>query len=119
MVLTRNVTERVFNLPIVGAMTAVLSLVVMAYFVFKTNNYGGFTSGPRWFFWMIPLWLIAGLPGLDRIAQSRAGRLSLAILLGFSVLAVFYPAWNPWRPPWILQTFERLEWVNYDVVQRH
>lgn len=105
-----------FNLPIVGAMTAALSLVVMTYFVFKTNNYGGFTSGPRWFFWMIPLWLIAGLPGLDRIGRSPAGRLSLAILLGFSVLAVFYPAWNPWRPPWILQAFERLELVNYDVL---
>ena len=108
--------EPVFNMPILGAMTAVISLVVMTYFVFKTNNYGGFTSGPRWFFWMIPLWLIAGLPGIDRIGRSRAGRVSLAILLGFSVLAVFFPAWNPWRPPWILQAFERLEWVNYDVL---
>ncbi len=116
MVLTRNVTERVFNLPIVGAMTAVLSLVVMTYFVFKTNNYGGFTSGPRWFFWMIPLWLIAGLPGVDRIAAWKRGPLLLSVLLGFSVLAVFYPAWNPWRPPWILQAMERLEWVNYDVI---
>ncbi len=117
-VLTRKLPADapIFNLPIVGAMTAVTSLVVMTYFVFKTNNYGGFTSGPRWFFWMIPLWLIAGLLGLDRIGRGRAGRLSLAILLGFSVFAVFYPAWNPWRPPWILQAFERLEWVNYDVL---
>ncbi len=108
--------ESVFNLPILGAMTGVVSMVVMIYFVFKTNNYGGFTSGPRWFFWMIPLWLLSGLPGLDRIAQTKSGRATLAILLGFSVLAVFFPAWNPWRPPWILQALERLEWVNYDVL---
>ena len=117
-VLIRKVpsTEAVFHFPIVGAMTAVVSLVVMIYFVFKTNNYGGFTSGPRWFFWMIPLWLIAGLPGVDRIARARSGRCLLAILLGVSVFAVFFPAWNPWRPPWILQALERFEWVNYDVV---
>ncbi len=117
-VLTRRMTEAVFTLPIVGAMTAVVSVVLMGYFVFKTNNYGGFTSGPRWFFWLIPLWLIAGLPGVDRIAQWKRGPLLLSILLGFSVLAVVYPAWNPWRPPWILQAMERLEWVNYDVVAR-
>ncbi len=117
-VLTRNVpaTEPVFNLPIIGSMTAAVSVVVMTYFVFKTNNYGGFTSGPRWFFWLIPLWLLTGLPGIDRLGRTRTGRLTLAILLGFSVFAVVYPAWNPWRPPWILQALERLEWVNYDVI---
>ncbi len=117
-VLTRNVpvTEPVFNLPNLGSMTAVISAVVMTYFIFKTNNYGGFTSGPRWFFWLIPLWLLTGLPGFDRRGQTRTGRLVLAILLGFSVFSVFYPAWNPWRPPWILQAMERLEWVNYDVI---
>ena len=115
-VLIRKVAGPTFTLPIVGAMTAVISAVLFGYFVFKTNNYGGFTSGPRWFFWLIPLWLLAGLPGVDRIARWKRGPLLLSALLGFSVLAVFFPAWNPWRPPWILQAMERLEWVNYDVL---
>jgi hypothetical protein len=95
------------------AMTLVVSIVVFAFFTYKTNNYGGFTSGLRWVFWLTPLWLLATLPAADWVSRSRFGRGLAVLLLGFAVLSVFYPAWNPWRPPWILQLAELQGWVQY------
>jgi len=97
-----------FTPPLFALMTLSLSLLVFVFYLTRTKsyNYGGFTSGPRWLFWLIPLWLIA-LPAVgDRLANSRGGRLLCAVLLGFSVLAAFYPAANPWRSPWIQQLLE-------------
>ena len=98
-----------------AAMTLVVSLVVFAFYLTRTQsyNYGGFTSGPRWLFWLMPLWLLAIPPAADRLAGSRAGRLLCAVLLGFSVLSVFYPAANPWRHPWILNLMEYTGLLRY------
>ena len=89
-------------------MTLLVSVVVFCFYLTRTQsyNYGGNTSGPRWLFWLIPLWALAVPPAADRLARSGAGRLLCAVLLGASVLSVFYPAWNPWRNPWILQLLE-------------
>src|SRR5205823_3957187 len=103
--------RRLFARPVVGpvwlhriflAMGLAVSAVVFAFFAYKTNNYGGFTSGLRWVFWLTPLWLLAALPAADWMAGSRLGRGVAAVLLGLSVLSVFYPAWNPWAPPLLL-----------------
>lgn len=96
-------TPRLFAL-----MTLSLSLLVFVFYLtrVKSYNYGGFTSGPRWLFWLIPLWLIALPAAGDWLGSSRGGRLLCALLLGFSVLSVFYPAANPWRSPWIQQLLE-------------
>jgi hypothetical protein len=98
-----------------AAMTLVISLTVFAFYLTRTQsyNYGGNTSGPRWLFWLIPLWVIAIPPATDRLARSKSGQLLCAVLLGFSVLSVFYPAWNPWRNPWILQLMEYTGLVRY------
>lgn len=98
-----------------ASMTLVVSAVVFAFYLTRTQsyNYGGNTSGPRWLFWLIPLWLLAVPVAGDRLANSRAGRVLAAVLLGLSVLSVFYPAWNPWRPPWLLQWMEYMGWVRY------
>jgi len=104
-----------FTPPLFALMTLVLSALVFAFDLTRTSsyNYGGFTSGPRWLFWLIPLWLIALPAAGDRLGASRGGRLLCAVLLGFSVLAVFYPAANPWRSPWIQQLLEFKGWVKY------
>jgi hypothetical protein len=52
-------------------------------------------------------------PAADRLARSAGGRLLGAVLFGASVLSVFYPAWNPWRNPWILQLMEYTGWLRY------
>jgi hypothetical protein len=49
----------------------------------------------------------------DRLAKSRFWRGVLAVLLALSVLSVFYPAWNPWRSPWLLQWMEWTGRVKY------
>ena len=63
-----------WDLPLFGAMTTAVSLVVFLFYVWRTNNYGGFTSGPRWLFWLIPLWLLGTLPAADWIGRYRIGR---------------------------------------------
>lgn len=99
--------------PLFAAMTLAVSVVLVGFFVYKTNNYGGNTSGPRWLFWLTPLWVLAIPPAADRLAASRAGRGLAAVLLGLSVLSAFYPAWNPWRPPWVMQLMEFTGWLRY------
>jgi hypothetical protein len=103
----------VWTVPLFSGMVLAVSIVVVGFYVDRTNNYGGFTSGPRWLFWLTPLWVLAIPPTADRLANSATGRLVAAILLGVSVLSVFYPAWNPWRPPWILQWMEFMGWIGY------
>jgi drug/metabolite transporter superfamily protein YnfA len=102
----RTRAAEVWSFPVFGTMTAAVSIVVFVFYVFQTNNYGGFTSGPRWLFWLTPLWLLGMLPAADRAGRSRLGRGLAAVGLGLSALAAFYPAWNPWRPPWVLQFLE-------------
>lgn len=99
--------------PLFAAMSLAVSVVVIGFYVYKTNNYAGNASGPRWLFWLTPLWILAIPPAADRLAGSRGGRLLAAVLLGASVLSVFYPAWNPWRPPWVLQWLEFNNWLRY------
>ncbi len=98
-----------------AAMTLVVSVVVFGFYLTRTQsyNYGGNTSGPRWLFWLIPLWVLGLTPAADRLARSAGGRLFGAVLLGFGVFSVFYPAWNPWRNPWILQLMEYTDWLRY------
>jgi hypothetical protein len=98
-----------------AAMTLVVSVTVFAFYLTRTQsyNYGGNTSGPRWLFWLTPLWLLAIPPAADRLAVSKAGRVLCAVLLGFSVLSVFYPAANPWRHPWILNLMEYTGYIRY------
>ena len=60
-------------------MTLVVSAVVFVFYLTRTQsyNYGGNTSGPRWLFWLIPLWLLAIPPAADRLAASRAGSVAV------------------------------------------
>jgi hypothetical protein len=81
--------------------TALLSLVVMGYYIYKSDNYGGWSNGPRWLMWLSPLWLLMLLPIVERLGQRRAGRVLCLVLLALSVLSAHYWDWNPWRHPWI------------------
>ena len=104
-----------WTLEMFAGMTLAVSLVVFGFYLTRTQsyNYGGNTSGPRWLFWLIPLWVLAIPPVEDRLSKSSGGRLLCAVLLGASVLSAFYPAWNPWRNPWILQFLEFKGWLRY------
>ena len=89
--------------------------MVFAFYLTRTQsyNYGGFTSGPRWLFWLIPLWLIAIPPAADRLAGSKLGRLLCALLLGHFGPVGVLPGRNPWRHPWILNLMEFTGYLRY------
>ena len=55
-------------------LTPLVLAVVVAFYIWRTNNYGGWSSGPRWLFWLTPLLLFALVPAADRLSGSRLGR---------------------------------------------
>jgi hypothetical protein len=96
-----------------AALTLVLTVVVVGFYLIRSDNYGGWTAGPRWLMWLTPFWLLTMLPVVDRLSRSRGGRIVAYILLGLSVMSMSYPAWNPWRHPWIYRFMDANGWIPY------
>jgi len=97
-------------------LTALVSLACLAFYLSRPlvdRNYGGMTSGMRWFFWLAPLWLLAMLPAADWFAGRRWARGLALVLLAFSVLSANYPTWNPWTHPWLFDWFAKLGWTQF------
>lgn len=94
-------------------LTLLLSVVVFGFYIYKTNNYGGWTSGPRWLIWLTPLWLLSLLPAADWLSTRRWGRVLVYVLLAVSVVSANYPPWNPWRHPWFYNLLETIRLVHY------
>lgn len=90
-----------------------LTVVVIGFYLVKSDNYGGFTNGLRWLMWLTPIWLTCLLPVADRLALSRPGRWFGGILLAISVFSVSYQLWSPWRHPWIFDLMLELGWAGY------
>jgi hypothetical protein len=82
-------------------------LVLGFYLAIDSRNYGGWTSGLRWWMWLTPLWLLCLLPAADRLAGCRWGRGLAYVFLALSTLSASFPAWNPWRHPWL---YRLLDW---------
>ncbi|MGE3317246.1 MAG: hypothetical protein AB7O26_19180, partial [Planctomycetaceae bacterium] len=103
------------SLRIFRVMGAILSVAVLGFYLTRTENYnyGGVTSGLRWMFWLIPLWLVAMIPALDRWSESRGFRWLCALLLGVSTYSAFWPMNNPWQHPWLYVLMERRGWIDY------
>jgi hypothetical protein len=95
------------------ALAALLTLVLLGFYVVKTNNYGGGTCGPRWLMWLTPFLLLAMLPAVDRLSTTRWGRGLGYVLLALSVVSAVYPMQNPWRHPWIWNWWESQGWLPY------
>jgi hypothetical protein len=96
-------------------LTLAVSGVVLVFFaaVVGTVNYGGWTSGARWFFWLAPLWLIALLPAADWLAPRRGRRAFGLALLAGSVFSASFPTANPWRHPWLYRLLDALGYIPY------
>jgi hypothetical protein len=102
-----------FDRLLLFSLTLLMSLVVFAFYLLKSDNYGGWSNGPRWLMWLTPLWLLGMLPLLDRLAGSRLGRFVALVLLVASILSMSYQLWNPWRHPWIYNWMESRGWISY------
>ena len=94
----------------VAPLTLILTVAVVGFYIFKSDNYGGFTNGLRWLMWLTPLWLLCLLPAADRLSTSRLGRGLGYIFLALSVLSANYSPWNPWRHPWLYDLSISLGW---------
>lgn len=93
-----------------GLLIAAVTAACLVFYLTRPlddRNYGGMTSGFRWAFWLAPLWLVGMLPAADAAGARRASRWLALVLLGFSVLSVSYPTWNPWTHPWIYNVLQQ------------
>ena len=94
-------------------MTLFILAVVLAFYVIKTNNYGGWTVGPRWLFWLTPLLLVGMIPAADRLSRTLGGRMLGVTCLAISAFSTIYSSFNPWRHPWLYQVMEYYGVVQY------
>lgn len=92
-----------------------LTVWVLGFYLWRTENYnyGGNTSGLRWAFWLIPLWLMALVPALDHWGHRWSMRVTSGVLLILAVFSAAVPHDNPWQPPWLQKLMEQAGWVNY------
>jgi hypothetical protein len=90
-----------------------LTVVVVAFYLVKSDNYGGFTNGLRWLMWLTPIWLTCLLPMADRLGSTKAGRWFAGVLLAISIFSMSYQLWSPWRHPWIFDLMLELGWKGY------
>lgn len=95
--------------------TLLISAVVLAFYLFVvgSRNYGGWTCGLRWLMWLTPLWLLAMIPSVEFLSRGRIRRGIALALLAVSVLSVSFPAWNPWRHPWLYRWMDANQWLPY------
>jgi hypothetical protein len=104
--------------PILAGMTLVLSVVVLSFYILvvadRNRNYGGWTCGPRWLLWLTPFYLLTMIPVCDWLAGRRWGRGVGYILLAVSVVSASYPAWSPWRHPWLYNLIDALGGIPYN-----
>jgi hypothetical protein len=107
--------SRGFRLRLMLWASAAITAVVLAFYLTRTENYnyGGNTSGLRWIFWLIPLWLVSMIPALDAIANSRRLRALAVMLLAVSTFSAWYPIDNPWQHPWLFQVLDHWRWIDY------
>lgn len=90
-----------------------LTAALTVFYAYKSNNYGGTCQGPRWMFWIIPLWLLFLPRGVSLLAGSRIGRGVCYALLGVSMVSVAFALRTPWADSWAHLLFRQLKWINY------
>jgi hypothetical protein len=108
-----NPTYEGGELTVLGGLTLLVTVVVVGFYLYQSDNYGGWTSGLRWLMWLTPLWLLTMLPVVDWLAERRWGRWLALGFLAWSVFSVSYPAWNPWRHPWFYNLLDSGGYIPY------
>lgn len=106
-----------------SVMVLLVTAVVVTFYAFftkETQNYGGTCQGPRWLFWLIPLWLLMLPAGVRLLAPSRPGRVVCCLLLAVSLVSVFWAlpqvadtAQRPWSDSWLHLLFRHWGWIHY------
>lgn len=97
---------------LIAAAICATSVVVVGFYLsrgLEDRNYGGVSSGFRWAFWLIPLWLWLSMHALKNIQAAWQRRL-VEVLVAVSVFSASYPWNNPWTSPWLMQLGEQQGW---------
>lgn len=103
------------SIRLLGGIIVVITAVVFVFYLMQpqeNRNYGGVTTGLRWTFWLVPLWLLALMPAADWSAVSRGRRIAISTCLALSVMSASYATWNPWTHPWIADFFAHIGWIQ-------
>lgn len=111
------------RMPLLAAGTLLLLAGLLALYTIMTHNYAGVSQGPRWLFWVIPMWLLFMPAGLEMLLPTRAGR-GLCYLL--AIVSMVTVAWGlprlnerlpqtdrPYTSTWIQDIFRSRGWINY------
>jgi hypothetical protein len=94
-------------------LTCALTVITVAFYVARTENYGGQTAGPRWFFWLVPLWLLTMAPEADRWGSRPWLRRIAYAFLALAIGTASHALVNPWQHSWFFMLFRRWGWISY------
>jgi len=70
-------------------------IILTAYYLLKTNNYGGEAYGFRWYIVAMPVLLLMGAPILAGL-RARWKWLFVCVMMGVSFYSAFECAKSPW-----------------------
>lgn len=98
--------------PAITAIGAVSTISTLAFYVKSTSNYGGYCPGPRWLFWLMPIWMIPLAAAAERHFSSRLFRVAAYIALFVSAASVAYAMRNPWRLSWLHEWMAAAGWTE-------
>lgn len=102
------------TLRILAAFCAILTVVFFAFFLTRDQgdrNYGGMSCCLRWFFPLIPLYILQLVPCVDKFGRSKIFRVIAGLALLWATLSAFYPTWSPWIHPWLYQIAVDQNWT--------
>ena len=111
----RAENDRTGEIRLAGGAILLNSLFFFVFYLTRDQgdrNYGGMTCGLRWFFPLIPFWILSMLPVLTLLGRSRIGRGAVLLLVFLSAMSVSYPLWNPWSNPWMMNLMAELGWIS-------
>jgi hypothetical protein len=77
------------------------------------RNYGGVTSAPRYYIWLIPLWLTLLPAGAGLGARWWWWRGIAGLLLAISAFSTVFTSRGPWRLPWTDEAWRKVSELNY------
>ena len=90
-----------------------LTVILVGFYLYKSDNYGGMSCAPRWLMWLTPFLLLCAIPALEKLEKSRRNRAFVLFLLLIGVFSASWPAWTPWKLPWIYDLIVWLGWRGY------
>jgi len=95
----------------------ILAGLNFVFVVATTHNYGGVCQGPRWFIWLIPLWLFCLPPAIARVRIHLWG---IGIILVATIWSVYSAAFallansgGPWSSSWLQNWMRAAGWIDY------